>query len=198
MRPMRLLLPLVLLATPLASQDRPPRLEVGADFSYWELDRGTASVGPTTRQSGTLRMGLLVPTRRPASVGVSATYAPEDGLSPGLLVVSGELSQRLFPDIHHGFNLFVAGGAGALRFSSDEQRQILEACRIEDGCMREGYSHDEHWRTVLTGSVGADVPLAGNLLLQPTIALIKPVLERDDLPALDTMFRLGIGFTLRP
>ena len=196
MRSVRLLA-VVLLASPLAAQDAAPRLEVGVDLSHWQLDGGTATVGPTTRQSGSVRAAVLLPGRMPASLGLSATYAPTDGDAPGLLGFASEFARRLAPGGPDGMNLFVAAGAGILRLSPEEEEEAgIDRCRPEDGCIDESPHHAEGWRTVLSASVGADVPLARGALIQPSVQLLKPVGR--EMGAAGALVRLGIGFAWRP
>lgn len=193
MRPFALLA-LVLVVSPLAAQDAAPRLEVGVDLSYWQLDMGTATVGPTTQQSGTLRAAVVLPSRLPASLGLSATYAPTDGDAPGLLGLGSEFAQRLAPGGADGMNLFLAAGAGILRLSPEEERGIDE-CLPENGCIDESPHHAEGWRTVLSASVGADVPLARGALMQPAVQVLKPVGQ--ELGGAGVLVRLGIGLAWR-
>jgi hypothetical protein len=196
MRAIRLLLPVVFLASPLTAQKAAPRLELGADVSFWQLDRGTASSEPTTRPSGTVRAGVVIPSRLPATLGLSATFASEDGTEPGLLVVSGEYAQRLFPESPDGLNLFVAAGAGILQFSVKEP--LLPDCPSLDGCIDESIDYDNERRTVLSGSIGADLGLARGLLAQPVLSVVKPFGGREGSSGRDAMFRLGIGLAWRP
>lgn len=195
MRSVRLLT-VVLLASPLAAQDAAPRLEVGVDLSYWQLDMGTATVGPTTQQSGTLRAAVVLPSRLPASLGLSATYAPTDGDAPGLLGLGSEFAQRLSPGGPDGMNLFVAAGAGILRLSPEEEEGGIDECRPENGCIDESPHHAEGWRTVLSASLGADVPLARGALMQPAVQVLKPVGQ--EMGAAGVLVRLGIGLAWRP
>jgi hypothetical protein len=196
MRAIRLLLPAVLLAAPLTAQKAAPRLEIGADVSYWQLDHGTASVGATTRPSATVRAGVVIPSRLPATLGLGATVAAEDGTEPGLLVLSGEYAQRLFPDSPDGLNLFLAAGAGILQFSVKEA--FRPDCPSIEGCLDESIDYDNEWRTVLTGSLGADVGVVRGLLAQPVLSVVKPFGGRDGNSGRDAMLRLGIGLAWRP
>lgn len=198
MRALRLLLPLLAVTSPLAAQKAAPRVEIGVDASYWQLDRGTATVGATSRPSGTVRAAVLIPSRLPASLGFSATYAGEDGIEPGLLAFGSEFAQRLFPANPDGLNLFVSAGAGILRFYSEEQRRIIDACTPEEGCMYEGYSYNGEWRPMMTASLGADLGMARWMIIQPTFAVVKPFGQRDGSGGNEAMFRLGVGLALRP
>lgn len=195
MRTIRLLLPVLFLAAPLAAQRNAPRLEIGVDASYWQLDRGTASVGPTTRPSGTMRAGVFIPSRLPSTLSLSATFASEDGTEPGLLMIASEYAQRLLPDTPDGLNLFVAAGAGLLKFSVKES--LLPECRPEVGCIDEGIDYDNDSRTVLTGALGADVRVVRGVLIQPALAVVKPFGGNEG-RSRDAMFRLGIGLAWRP
>lgn len=188
------LLALVLLASPLAAQDAAPRLEVGVDLSHWQLDLGTASVGPTTQQTGSVRAAVVLPSRLPASLGLSATYAPTDGSAPGLLGFGGELAQRLAPGGRDDMNLFLSAGAGILRLSEGEEED--GGCIPENGCIDESPHHAEGWRTVLSASVGADVPVARGAVVQPAVQLLKPVGQ--GLGEAGVLVRLGIGLAWRP
>lgn len=195
MRNIRLLLAVALLSSPLAAQSAAPGLEIGADLSYWQLDFGNATVGSTTRPSGTVRAAVLIPSRLMASLGLSATYAGEDGTAPGLLAFNSEFAQRLYPRQPDGLNFFLAAGAGLLRFSSDEQRRIIDECLADSLCMYEGPSHRENWRTVLTASAGLDVGLVRGVLMQPVLMIVKPYGAGD---GQEVMFRLGMGLAWRP
>jgi hypothetical protein len=189
------LLTLAVLASPLAAQEAAPRLEVGIDVSHWQLDQGTATVGPTTRQSGTVRAAVLLPSRRPASLGLSATYAPRDGSAPGLLGFGTELAQRIAARGVDDMNLFVAAGAGILRISAEEKAGI-DLCRPEAGCIDEGPHQPEGWRTLLSASVGADVPVARGAMMQPAVQLLKPLGQEPG--DAGVLVCVGIGLAWRP
>jgi hypothetical protein len=192
------LLALVLLSSPVAAQRATPRLEVGVDLSHWRLDMGNATVGPTTRASGTARAALLIPSRLPASLGVSTSYAPEDGSAPGLLAIHTEFLQRVLPAGLNDMNLFLGAGAGILRFSSREQRELMEECLRSPGCIYEGPHHPGGWRTVLSASAGADVPLAAGAVMQPVVQLVKPIGGDAVGGGRDVLVRLGLGLAWRP
>lgn len=197
MRIIRLLIPFVLLASPLAAQRELPRLEIGADFSYWRLDGGGSDAGETSRPAGTVRAAFVIPSRLPATLGFSGSYGPEDGIQPGLLAFSSEFAQRLSPNRPGTVNVFLAAGAGILRLKSEEQQRIIDECRPEVGCIYEGSSHTGEWSMMATATVGADVGIARRVLAQPTLAFVTPFGDGSGSGA-GTMVRLGIGLAVRP
>lgn len=198
MRTLTLLLALVAAAAPLAAQNG-PRFEIGGDVSYWRLDHGTATVGPTTRPAAGLRAAVLIPSRRPATLGFGGSYAPEDGMQPGLLALSGEFSKRLLARDAAAPNLFVGMGAGIMRFSSEEQWSIINRCRPENGCMAEGisYAHGE-WQMTMAGSIGADLRVLPGLVAQPAVSVVKPFGAEDGRARREAMLRVGISLAWRP
>ena len=196
MRP-NVLLALVLLASPLMAQKAAPRLEVGVDLSQWRLDAGDAG-GGTSRASGTVRAALLIPSRMPASLGLSATWAPEDGAAPGLLGIGTEFLQRVGARALDELNLFVGAGAGILRVTSREQREGMEACARQPGCMYEGPSDPGGFRTVLSASAGADVPMGRRAVVQPVVQVVKPIASDGVGGDGDVLVRLGLGLAWRP
>jgi hypothetical protein len=197
MRTLRLLVPFVLLASPLAAQREAPRLEIGADFSYWQLDGGGSDAGETSRPAGTVRAAIVIPSRLPATLGFSGSFAPEDGIQPGLLAFSSEFAQRLSPAQAGRVNVFLAAGAGILRLKSEEQERIIDECQLRQECIYEGPSHRGDWSMMATVTVGADVGIARRVLAQPTLAFVTPF-GQGSASGEGTMVRLGIGLAVRP
>jgi hypothetical protein len=95
-------------------------------------------------------------------------------------------------------NGFVTGGLSVLNFLADRQERALAACTPEVGCMFEGASFRSGWRTVVTAGLGADLPLAASLLLQPQAQILKPVGNgRGGPTSSGAMLRLGVGLAWR-
>lgn len=193
MRTIRLLIPLLLTA-PLSAQNAAPGLEVGVDVSHWQLDHGTASADPAGRQTGTVRAAVLIPSRRPATLGLSATYAPLRGDAPGVLGFGSEFAQRVGVGGRDDMNLFVGVGAGILRLTEEEEDD--GPCLPENGCIDESPELPGDWRPMLSASLGADVPIARGALMQPAIQVLKPV--GSDVGERTALVRLGIGLAWRP
>lgn len=187
MRSIRLLVPL-LLAAPLAAQNATPRLEVGVDYSYWELP-DVVTRGPSSSwRTGTVRAGVLLPTRLPATLGLSASYAP------GLLGFGGEFAQRVSAGGPDDMNVFLGVGAGMVRLTDDEEEEDID-CNPENGCIDESPGLPEDWRPTLGASLGADVPIARGAVVQPVLQLLRPFGEDG---GEGTFIRLGIGLAWRP
>lgn len=191
MRSVRLLILLVLaapliLAVPLSAQNAAPRLEVAVDVSHWQLD-DLPGAGGDTRQTGTVRAAVLIPSRRPASLGVSATYAP------GLMGFGSEFAQRVGAGGPRDTNLFVGVGAGVLRVADDED-DGAPCLPGEFGCIDETPDRPDDWRPVLSASLGVDVPFARGTLVQPAVQLVRPMGQNGSDGA---FIRLGLGLAWR-
>lgn len=195
---LRILLLLVLLPVPVAGQGSASRLEIGTEWSYWRLDMGTASNAATTRPTATLRLGVPLTGRAGRVVQVGATYAPEGDVEPGLLHLEAEVAPRLIGARSSAPDLFVSAGVGALRFAADRQQERIAECGRTPTCMFEGIPYRSGWRPTLSAGLGADLPLADAVLVQPALRVIRLVGGGEAGPDEAPFFlRFGIGVTWR-
>lgn len=197
MRLARLLL-ISLIASPLAAQEAAPRLELGVDLSSWRTEVRTALGGSGVQLGGTVRAAVVLPSAAPSSLGLSVTYAPEGDAGPGLLGFGSEFAQRLLRAAPGEANVFVGAGAGIMRFSNERLREEIEQCSQEPTCMYEGPPMGSGWRPVLSGSVGADVPLGRGALLQPVLQFVRPIGSSRAGQPDGSIYRLGLGLAWRP
>ncbi|HEU0016714.1 MAG TPA: hypothetical protein VFQ45_23730 [Longimicrobium sp.] len=193
-----LALMLVLAAVPLQAQRRTPRLELGAELSHWTLGFGSSFNAPPENGGTSVRAGLLFPGKPIISVGVNASYAAEDSMTPGVTALALELSSRVFRVRPGDPNVFLQLGAGALHVASDERQAVIDRCTPELGCMWEGASvPDTGWYPMLSLGVGIDLPFASSFAVQPTAAVVKIMGEQSEGDP-GAFMRLGIGFVIRP
>jgi hypothetical protein len=176
------------------------RAEFGIEATHWVFDGGGTL---TTGQRGwgpTLRVGLRPRPGSRVSALMAVTYASEGSFDPGAAGGGLELAVRFarVGEQRRRVNGFVTGGLSALDFLADRQERALAACTPDVGCMFEGASFRSGWRAVVTAGLGADLPLAASLLLQPQAQILKPVGNgRGGPTSSGAMLRVGVGLAWR-
>ena len=175
--------------------------EIGIEATHWVFDGGGSSAMGQTRWGPTLRVGLRPRPGSRVSALMAVTYASEGSFDPGAAGGGLELAVRFarVGEQRRRVNGFVTGGLSALNFLADRQERALAGCTPEVGCMFEGgRSFRSGWRAVMTAGLGADLPLAASLLLQPQAQILKPVGNGRGGPTNSgAMLRVGVGLAWR-
>lgn len=181
----------VLMPTSLAAQ------EIAGEWSLWRLNAGTTSDAASSQQGATLRLGL--PLGETASaMHFGAAFAPESRVSPGLLHLTAELAGPLIRGDRSAPNVVLLAGVGAMRFAAGRQQAVIAECSRDPLCLYEGVSYRSGWRGTLSAGVGADLPVASALRLQPSVRMLRLIGGgdaglRDD----PWLLRLGVGVAWR-
>ncbi len=171
--------------------------DIAAEWSLWRLGASAASSDASSRPGATIRLGLPVISAN-SVIQLGATYAFQEDVAPGLLHLDAEVATRLLGAPGSDANLFVTGGIGALRFAADRQQSIISACERVPTCIYEGSVYRSGWRVVVSGGLGADLPVSDALLLQPTVRVLRLVGNGDAGPLnAGFLVRFGIGLSLR-
>jgi hypothetical protein len=177
------------------------RAEIGIEATHWVFDGGGSSAQGQARWGPTLRLGLRPRPGSRVSALMAVTYASEGSFETGAAGGGLELAVRFarVGEQRRRVNGFVSAGLSALNFLADRQERALAGCTPEVGCMAEGVrSFRSGWRAVLTAGLGADLPIAGSLLLQPQAQILTPVGSGRGGPTNGgAMLRLGMGLAWR-
>jgi hypothetical protein len=177
------------------------RPEIGIEATHWVFDGGGSSASAQTRWGPTLRLGLRPHPGSRVSALMAVTYASEGSFETGAVGGGLELAVRFarLGEQRRRVNGFFSAGLSALNFLADRQERALAGCTPEVGCMFEGgRSFRSGWRAVMTAGLGADLPLAASLLLQPQAQILKPVGTGRGGPTNGgAMLRVGVGLAWR-
>ena len=177
------------------------RAEIGIEATHWVFDGGSYSTMGQTRWGPTLRLGLRPRPLSRVSALMAVTYASEGSFETGAAGAGLELAVRFarVGEQRRRVNGFFSAGLSALHFLAERQERALAGCTPEVGCMFEGgRSFRSGWRSVMTAGLGADLPIAASLLLQPQAQILKPVGSGRGGPTNGgAMLRMGVGLAWR-
>lgn len=176
------------------------RAEIGIEATHWVFDGGGSSALAQTRWGPTLRLGLRPRPGSRVSALMAVTYASEGSFETGAAGGGLELAVRFarVGEQRRRVNGFFSAGLSALNFLADRQERASAGCTPENGCIEGGRSFRSGWRAVLTGGLGADLPIAAGLLLQPQAQILKPVGTGRGGPTNGgALLRLGVGLAWR-
>lgn len=204
---MRLTLLLILAASPstweVSAAQGPPsgvRAEIGIEATHWVFAAGDYTFQGQTRWGPTLRFGLRPRPGSRVSALLAVTYASEGSFEPGAAGGGLELAVRFarVGEKRRRVNGFVTAGLSGLNFLADRSERAFLSCSPENGCIESGRSFRSGWRSVLTGGLGADLPIAATLLLQPQVQILTPIGAGRGGPVNGgVMLRLGMGLAWR-
>ncbi len=177
------------------------RAEFGIEATNWVFAGGSYATRGQRQGGPTLRVGVRPRPGSRVSALMAVTYAAEGSFDTGAGGGGLELAVRFagVGEQQRRVNGFVTAGLSALKFLADNQERALAGCTPEVGCMFEGgRSFRSGWRSVLTAGLGADLPIAASLLLQPQAQILKPVGSGRGGPTNGgAMLRLGVGLAWR-
>ena len=177
---------------------RPFRLAVGAEATYWRLGGG----GLTTvngRWGPTVGVGTAGGALRGIDVRVSLSYAPEASFTPGLAAGAMELiAYGWRPDPSRRLNLTFHAGGALLDVRAANAERAQAECTPERFCLNEGASYRSGLRGAALLGLGLDLGITTHLWLQPVgqlVALTGP--GRGGPTDSNLLLRVGIGITWR-
>jgi hypothetical protein len=176
------------------------RAEVGIEATDWIFAGNEGTFLAQTRWGPTFRFGLRPRPGSRVSALLAVMYASEGSYEPGVAGGGLELAVRFarVGEQRRRFNGFLTAGLSALNFLADRSERAALACTPDNGCIESGRSFRSGWRSMLTGGLGADMPLAASLLLQPQIQVLIPVgAGRGGPRDGGAMLRLGMGLAWR-
>jgi len=127
---------------------RTPDFSVG--LGTWRLDGGTVANTATRIMPITVSTGWRVNAW--SAIVVQVDYAWEHGLTPGLLLPG--VGMRFETARRRPASLFATLTYNRGHFDASEREEVVENCRIEEGCLFEGVGYRSGSIGLFAGQVG--------------------------------------------